>query len=306
MPKLAERATALRDAGISPCLASFRVGDREDDVAYERAIARAAEGIGVETRRIIVPAHTGQTEALAEITRLNEDASVHGVVIFRPLPLSMNEAEICANLVAEKDADGVTPKSMAGLYAGTLEGSRGNRQDGVFAPCTAEAIVAILDHFGIEIEGKRVAVIGRSAVIGKPVSLLLLARNATVTICHRKTESLARVASESEILVAAAGLKDDPGFGRDFFSAGQTVIDAGIRIAGDGRVCGDVNADEAVGTVAALTPVPGGVGSVTVLKLLEHVLIAAERRRCEFASQTSLGAESNGANICTRAEDSRR
>ncbi|MDR2156754.1 MAG: bifunctional 5,10-methylenetetrahydrofolate dehydrogenase/5,10-methenyltetrahydrofolate cyclohydrolase [Clostridiales Family XIII bacterium] len=294
IPNLRERAAVLRGAGVVPCLAAFRVGDRGDDLAYGRMIARLAETVGVDMRLMVMPPETERTRLIERIAALNDDPSVHGVLIFRPLPEHADESAVCAALDPRKDVDGVTPASMAALYAGAHKsacayhnkGENRGEPSGVpirlkegFAPCTAEAVVAVLDHFGIETEGKRAVIIGRSAVIGKPVSLLLLSRNATVTICHRKTGDLPRLASSSDILVVAAGLAArgrDFGVGEQYFNLGQTVVDVGIHADASGKLYGDVNAGAAMGSVANLTPVPGGVGTVTTLVLLEHTLQAAE------------------------------
>jgi methylenetetrahydrofolate dehydrogenase (NADP+)/methenyltetrahydrofolate cyclohydrolase len=276
MPALTAGVASLRASGVIPCLATVRVGDRADDVAYERTIARAAERVGIDLRRTNLPSVAGRRDLLDRIGSLNADPSVHGVLMFRPLPSRADEAAICAALDPRKDVDGVTPVSMSALYAGRL-GDRGAAPVG-FAPCTAEAVLAILRHFGIAPAGKRAVVIGRSAVIGKPVSLLLLSEDATVTICHSKTVGLAGIAASADILIVAAGLASDGrdgGVDRSYFNAGQTVIDVGIHADADGTLYGDVNADEAMDRVADLTPVPGGVGAVTTLILLEHVLSAS-------------------------------
>ncbi|MDR1953282.1 MAG: bifunctional 5,10-methylenetetrahydrofolate dehydrogenase/5,10-methenyltetrahydrofolate cyclohydrolase [Clostridiales Family XIII bacterium] len=285
MPELANRAASLRGEDIFPCLAIIRAGERDDDIAYEHTIIRLSESVGIDVRSLVVSEETEQAELIERIERLNADSSVHGVLIFRPLPAHVDEGTVCAALDPKKDVDGVTPASMAALYAGDCE--RGKAAAGVglkagFAPCTAEAVLDLLDHYGIETEGQRAVVVGRSAVIGRPVSLLLLERNATVTICHSRTVGIEALAASADILIVAAGLARDgreSGVGRAYFNANQTVVDVGIHADADGKLYGDVIAEDAMGAVANLTPVPGGVGTVTTLKLLSHVLIAAENGR---------------------------
>jgi methylenetetrahydrofolate dehydrogenase (NADP+)/methenyltetrahydrofolate cyclohydrolase len=277
LPELTRRAASLRGADTAPCLAILRLGNREDDTAYEHTIVRLAETVGIDVRAVALPSETDLRALLERANLLNADPSVHGILIFRPLPAHIDEGKLCAALDPKKDVDGVTPASMASLYAADSRNT-GLREG--FAPCTAEAVVDILDHFGIPIGGKRAVVVGRSAVIGKPVSLLLLARNATVTICHSKTVCPEALASSADILIVAAGLAKggrESGVGRAYLGANQTVIDVGIHADAEGKLSGDVIAADAMGTVANFTPVPGGVGAVTTLKLLEHTLWAAER-----------------------------
>lgn len=257
---------ALERAGVIPTLAALRVGEREDDLAYERAILRACEKSGVALRRAALPAGAGADGAAEEIDRLNRDAAVHGILLFRPLP--EQDARLCALVSPEKDVDGVTADSMAALYAASAEA--GGRT-AFTAPCTAEACVALLRHYGVPLAGRRVTVVGRSLVVGRPLAMLLLRENATVTIAHSRTEDLAAACREAEVVIAAAG---KPGLlGAAELRPGQTVVDVGIHVLPDGSLCGDVRADEA--PVRALTPVPGGVGPVTSALLCRHTVLAA-------------------------------
>lgn len=267
---LRPRAEALRARGVTPVLALVRVGEREDDIAYERGAVKRCEQCGVEARRFTLPAGAVQ-EALTERLRsLSADGSVHGILLFRPLPGHMDDAAVCAAIAPEKDVDGVTAASMAALYAGA-----GEDRDRIFAPCTAEACVALLKHYGTELRGKRAVVVGRSLVIGKPLAMLLLAEDATVTVAHSRSEDLAAVCRDADVLIAAAGRAGL--IGAEHVRAGQTVVDVGIHVLPDGTLCGDVRAAEAEPIVRALTPVPGGVGAVTTAVLCKHVIEAASR-----------------------------
>lgn len=256
---------ALAEKGITPMLALVRVGEREDDIAYENGAVKRCERVGVAYQKVTLPENVSQETLLTEIYKLNRDASVHGVLLFLPLPKRFDGGAVRAALAPEKDIDGVTEGSLAGVFTGSGRG---------FAPCTAQACVEILDYYGIDCKGKKAVVVGRSLVIGKPVSMLLLDRNATVTVCHTKTVDLPAVVREAEIVIAAAGKPKV--VGSECFSAGQAVIDVGINFV-DGSMYGDADFDAASKTVAAITPVPGGVGTVTTSVLVNHVVEAAKR-----------------------------
>ena len=261
-----EQALALRQKGIVPTLTIVRVGEREDDLAYERgAIKRCAQAeVAVET--FALPQKTTQVALIALLQKLNADNAVHGVLIMRPLPSHIDDAAVCRALSPEKDVDGITAGSMSGVYAGSGQG---------FAPCTAQACVEILRHNGISAEKKRAVVVGRSLVIGKPVAMLLLAEHATVTVCHSKTENLAAVCREADILVVAAGKAGM--LGAESVREGQVVLDVGIHVDENNQLCGDVKTQEIAPIVAAVTPVPGGIGAVTTSVLAAHVVLAAQR-----------------------------
>ena len=263
---LRTRTDALKAAGTEPCLAILRVGAREDDLSYERGTLKRCEKIGILVRQIILPEDVSQKELMDNIQSLNEDDAVHGVLIFRPLPKHLDDEAARSALDPRKDMDGITDGSMASVYAGTKSG---------YPPCTAAACVALLKHYDIPIKGKRVVVIGRSLVIGKPLSLLLLAEHATVTVCHSRSENLPDVCHEADILVIAAGKAGI--VGAEHVRKGQTVLDVGIHIGEDGKLFGDARFDEIEPIVAAITPVPGGVGTVTNSILASHVVEAAER-----------------------------
>ncbi len=265
--KLHERADALRQRGVEPCLAILRVGAREDDLSYERGALKRCEKVGIAVRQVVLPEDVDQLELLNNIRSLNEDEAVHGVLMFRPLPKHLDDEAARAALDPKKDMDGITDGSLAAVYAGSKGG---------YPPCTAAACVALLKHYDIPIKGKRVVVIGRSLVIGKPVSMLLLAEHATVTICHSRSENLPAICREADILVVAAGKAGM--VGAESVRAGQIVLDVGIHVGADGNLCGDTRFAEVEPIVDAITPVPGGVGTVTTTILASHVIEAAEQR----------------------------
>lgn len=265
---LVGRVERLVSVGIVPTLAIVRVGERDDDLSYERGAEKRCAEAGIAVRKHVLPASCSQGELMDVIALVNADPTAHGCLMFRPLPETLDQDAACAALDSAKDVDGVTAGSLYGVFA--------NRPAG-FPPCTAEAVVALLDHYGCELSGARVTVVGRSLVIGKPVSMMLQARNATVTMCHTRTADLAGECSRAQVLVAAAG---HPGtVARACVAPGQVVVDVGINWdEAAGRLVGDVAYDEVEPIVAAITPVPGGVGSVTTAILARHVVEAAERQ----------------------------
>ena len=265
--EVASRAAALVERGVSPKLAILRVGERADDLSYERGALKRAEKVGVEVERVLLGAGCSQDDLMAAIARINDDASIHGCLMFRPLPKSLDETAACAALDPAKDVDCVTEGSLYGVFA--------NRPKG-FPPCTAEAVMQLLRFYEVPLRGADVTVVGRSLVIGKPVSMMLQAANATVTMCHTKTRDLAAKCRQAQVLVAAAGHART--VGADAVSAGQVVVDVGINWDEDAqRLVGDVDYDAVEPVVGAITPVPGGVGSVTTAVLMSHVVEAAER-----------------------------
>ena len=264
----AARCAALKEKGIVPTLAVVRVGAREDDISYEKGIVTRCGKVGVEVRQFHLAEDVTQEELLDVIRQINGDASVHGCLIFRPLPKRFDDRRVQEALAPEKDVDGAAEGSLAAVYAGTDEG---------FAPCTAQAVLELLDYYEIPIEGKRAVVLGRSLVVGRPAAMLLLHRGATVTLCHSKTENAAGLAREADILIAAAGRRES--VGAAYFRAGQTVIDVGIHYNEETqKLCGDVALAEADGVVRAVTPVSGGVGALTTAVLAAHTAKAAARR----------------------------
>ena len=265
----AASAAALREAGIVPTLAILRVGEREDDLVYERNAVKRCEKTGVAVKTAALPADVDSDTFFNALEDLNRDDSVHGILLFRPLPKHLDEERARALLSPDKDVDGCTDISLAGVFTGADRG---------FPPCTARAVLEILRFYGVEMRGKRAAVVGRSLVIGRPAAMLLLREDATVTLCHSRTEDLPAVTRQADILVVASGRMES--IGREHLRAGQTVIDVGIGWNEEKqKLCGDVNFEEAETIADAITPVPGGVGGVTTAVLCRHVVEAAMRRK---------------------------
>lgn len=264
--ELIRRADALKAKGIEPCLAILRVGERADDLAYERGALKRCEKVGVRAVSIVLDSDCTQDALLDAIARINADDAIHGCLMFRPLPKHLNEQAACEALLPCKDVDSMTAASLRTVFTGRGEG---------FAPCTAQSCIELLDHYGYDPAGKRVVVIGRSLVIGKPVSMMLQTRNATVTMCHTKTANMPEICREAEILVVAAGKAGV--VNETFTNPGQVVIDVGINASPDGGICGDVQFTAVEPRVKAISPVPSGVGSVTTAVLCKHVIEAAER-----------------------------
>ena len=264
--RIKEDAKELRGRGIIPTLCIVRVGENPEDLSYERSAVKKCEKLDVECVRRVFPSDVSQETLLEEIEKINRDDSIHGVILFRPLPKHLN-AELIENALApEKDVDCMTDLSMSGVFTGKKIG---------FPPCTAEACIKILDHYGVDCTGKRAVVIGRSLVIGRPVAMMLMQRNATVTICHTRTVNMPQTASKAEILIAAAGragLVDET-----YISDGQIVLDVGINLGKDGKLCGDVDFESVNNKDICITPVPGGVGTVTSTVLIGHVVESAKR-----------------------------
>lgn len=259
------RAAELTGRGITPTLAIVRVGERPDDISYEKGAVKRCDACGAAVRHVILPADVSQDELISAIRSLNQDDSVHGILMFRPLPRHIDEAAVCDSIAPEKDMDGVTEGSMAGIFSGSGKG---------YPPCTAQACIEILDHYGVELRGKHAVIVGRSNVIGKPAAMLMLGRNATVTICHTKTADMEAECRRADIIVAAAGKAGV--ISADHVSPGQIVLDVGINVTPEGKLTGDVDFEAVEPIVSAITPVPGGVGSVTTAVLAKHVVEAAE------------------------------
>ena len=269
------RTAALKEKGVTPTLGIIRLGENPSDLSYEKGATKRAEEVGVAVKNYILPETATKEEVLAVIDEVNADASVHGVLMFRPLPkhLKADQDEICNRLAPCKDVDSMTHMSNAGVFEG---------QDLGYAPCTPAACMEILDHYGIDCKGKNAVVIGRSLVVGKPAAMMLMAKNATVTICHTRTVNTAEICRNADIIVTAAGVLNS--LTKDFVREGQIVIDVSmnwnpekITSKGKGGMSGDCVFDEVEPVVEAITPVPGGVGAVTTTVLMKHVVEAAEK-----------------------------
>jgi methylenetetrahydrofolate dehydrogenase (NADP+)/methenyltetrahydrofolate cyclohydrolase len=265
MESMKRDTEALKSRGITPTLGIIRLGEREDDISYEKGAKKRCDAAGVAVRNYVLPADTTQEALISLIGQVNDDSTVHGALLFRPLPKHIDDPVIRGVLRPEKDIDGITDGSLAGVFSGTSRG---------FPPCTAEACMEILSYYGIDPAGKRVTVIGRSLVIGRPAAMMLMHKNGTVTICHTKTRDLPAVVREGDIVIVAAGKPES--IGKEHFREGQVVIDVGIHVKAGGGLCGDVKFGEVEPLVAAITPVPGGVGTVTTGVSVRHVIQAAK------------------------------
>ena len=261
------RTEKLKEKGIVPCLAILRVGERESDLSYERGALKRCEKTGIAVKQFILPEDTTQEDLMAAISEMNRDRAIHGCLMLRPLPKTLDEKAACAALDPKKDVDGITAGSMAMIYSGNGAG---------FAPCTAQSCMEMLHYYGVDVSGRRAAVIGRSLVIGRPAAMLLMQENATVTICHTRTRNMPEIVREAEIVIVAAGKAE--AIGAESFREGQTVLDVGINWSEEKqKLVGDVDFAAAEPVVRAISPVPGGVGSVTTAVLCKHVIEAAEQ-----------------------------
>lgn len=265
--RISDDVLRLKEKGIVPTLAILRVGENPGDLAYERGAKKRCEALGVECTVITFDENVLQEELLSCIDRINRDDTIHGVLLLRPLPRHLDASVIENAVSAEKDVDCMTDLSISGVFSGRNIG---------YPPCTAQACIEILDHYGIDCTGKKAVVVGRSLVVGKPVSMMLLQKNATVTICHTRTKDLSSVTKDADILIVAAGKAGV--IGAEHVREGQIVIDVGINTDEDGKLCGDVKFSEAEKIAGYITPVPGGVGSVTTSVLVRHVVDAAMRK----------------------------
>lgn len=265
MEEIRRDAQELKGRGVTPRLAILRAGEDADDVFYERSIEKCCRKVGVEMCRVTLPADVRRAELIDALRALNADASIHGVLPMMPMPAQPRDAAVYETLALKKDVDGVTYRARAALYSGENRG---------FAPCTACACVEMLKRYNISTEGKHVVIVGRSTVAGKPAAMMLLAENATVTICHSRSVNLPEVCRKADILIAAAG---QPGLiGREHVRAGQVVLDVGTHMDENGVVRGDARFDEVEPIVSAITPVPGGIGAVTTPILAAHTVKAAK------------------------------
>ena len=254
--------------GQPPKLAIVRVGERPDDLSYERGAMKRMEAFGLRAQSYAFPEEINGEDFKEAFAAINRDPDVTGILLLKPLPPQIPEREIEAIIDPAKDLDGISPVNMAKVFAGEADG---------FAPCTAEAVVEVLKAYGIPISGKRAVIVGRSLVVGRPLAMLLLKENATVTVCHTRTKNLEEECRRAEILVAAAGRAKM--LGASHVGEQAVVIDVGINVDEDGKLCGDVDFASIDGRAAMATPVPGGVGAVTTAVLAKHLAQAAKRSR---------------------------
>ena len=253
-----------RAHGVEPTLCMVRVGDNPSDMSYERGAAKRCETLGVACKQVHLPEDVSQDELLSVIEDVNQDPAIHGLLLFRPLPKHLDQALIENALDPAKDVDCMTDLSMSGVFTGKQIG---------FPPCTPQACMEILDHYGYDCTGKKAVVIGRSLVVGKPAAMMLIKKNATVTICHTRTKDMPAVTRDADLIIVAAGRAGV--IGADYVREGQTIIDVGINVNAEGKLCGDVDFASVEPVVDAITPVPGGVGTVTTSVLVGHVADAA-------------------------------
>ena len=267
--KTIETIQELKNKGITPTLAIFRVGEKDEDLSYEKGTMKKCAKLGINVRSFIFDNNVSVKEFYEKLEYANEDQDIHGILVFRPLPKDRFDDERLRNSInPNKDVDGCSDLSLAGTFT--------NRDLG-FPACTAQASIEILDHYNIPVEGKNIVVIGRSLVIGKPISMMLLNRNATVTICHTRTKDLARLCSGVDILICSAGRAEM--VTKEYTNPDQVIIDVGINYHEEKqKLTGDVLFEEVEPLVDSITPVPGGVGAVTTSVLINHVVMACKNK----------------------------
>lgn len=257
----------LETLSFVPKLAIVRVGENPDDMSYERGATKKLKSFGLDVASYVFPQDMSDEDFKKAFKDINEDDEVTGILLLRPLPRTINEKDIENMIDPKKDLDGISPINIAKVFAGDTTG---------FSPCTAEAVIEVLKAYDIELTGKRVTVVGRSMVVGKPVSMLLLKENATVTMTHTRTVDLKKTCSDAEIVVAAAGRAKM--LNSDYCGQDAVMIDVGINVDENGKLCGDVDYATLDGKASAATPVPGGVGTVTTAVLAKHLIQAAKMR----------------------------
>ncbi len=257
----------LETLSFVPKLAIVRVGENPDDMSYERGATKKLKSFGLDVASYVFPQDISDEAFKKAFKDINEDDEVTGILLLRPLPRTINEKDIENMIDPKKDLDGISPINIAKVFAGDTTG---------FSPCTAEAVIEVLKAYDIELTGKRVTVVGRSMVVGKPVSMLLLKENATVTMTHTRTVDLKKTCSDAEIVIAAAGRAKM--LNSDYCGQNAVMIDVGINVDKNGKLCGDVDYATLDGKASAATPVPGGVGTVTTAVLAKHLIQAAKMR----------------------------
>lgn len=261
--KLIKETLELKSKGIVPKLAIIRVGECQDDISYEKAILKRFSSVNAEAEVIVLPVEVSQEKLEETIIAMNNNKSVHGILLFRPLPKHLSEEKIKTYIANEKDVDCMGLINMAYVFSG-------NRNS--YPPCTAQAVLELLEYYGIDVAGKKVTIVGRSLVVGKPLAMLLLNKNATITVCHTKTINLSDECKKADILITCAGAGKM--IKSSFVHPEQIVIDVGINMV-DGKLCGDVDYEDVAGKVKSITPVPGGIGAVTTSVLLKHTIRSA-------------------------------
>lgn len=257
--------TCRKNGSRLPKLAILRVGERADDIAYEEKVLKNCQAVGIASEVRALNNNVNMVDFMAVLEDLNQDPNIHGILIFRPLPSQLDAEAISHAIRPEKDIDCMNPINIQKVFLGDVSG---------MAPCTPEAVIEILKYYGYDLTGKHVVVVNRSLVLGKPLSMLFLAENSTVTICHSKTKDLPALTADADIVIT--GIGKAKAFDLNYFAEQSVVIDVGINF-GDGKLCGDVDFESVSEHVAAITPVPGGVGTVTSMILLSHVIKAMKK-----------------------------
>ncbi len=260
-----------KTGGTMPRLAILRAGDRADDLAYEARVLKNCEELGIGAQVEAVDKDIDMADFLEVLSRLNEDPNIHGILVFRPLPPQLDQDAVSRMIKPEKDIDCMSTVNAEKVFSGDPDG---------IPPCTPEAVIELLKHYQYDLTGKNVVIVNRSMVLGKPLSMMFLSENATVTICHSKSTDLPQITSRADIVVTGVGKAGF--FGPDYFSGDSVVIDVGINME-QGKLCGDVDFDQVSENVAAITPVPGGIGTVTSAILLSHVIKAMKLQQAELA-----------------------
>jgi methylenetetrahydrofolate dehydrogenase (NADP+)/methenyltetrahydrofolate cyclohydrolase len=262
---LKQRVAALGEKGASPTTLIIRVGEREDDISYERGILKSSELLGIQSKVLQLPVEITMEGLIDIIEAANADKDIHGIMIFRPLPAHLDTEVLSKVISPAKDIDCMSPVNLEKVFEGNSTG---------FAPCTAKAVVELLKYYDIPLKGANVAVAGRSLVVGKPLTMLLLDENSTVTICHSRTKDMPVITAKADIVVAAIGKAKF--MSEEYFTSESIVVDVGINDAGDGKICGDVDFDKVFDKVKAITPAVGGIGTITTTILLSHTVMSCE------------------------------
>lgn len=270
LKKSTKRCENLIQEGVTPTAAFIRMGSKKEDITYQNNIMRTCDNIGINALLYELDEHASMDDLTRLLKKLDIDKNIHGIMIFRPLPEGINELEVNSIISPYKDVEGMNPINLAKVFAGDYHG---------FAPCTAAAVMEILKYYNIELRGKHAVILGRSMVVGKPLSMMMLKEDETVTLCHSKTEKIHEVARMADVLVAAIGIPN--AIGAEYIKDGAIVIDVGINVDKNGNICGDVNFEEAVKKASLITTVPGGVGSVTTALLIKNIIKAAQQYALE-------------------------
>ena len=253
--------------GYIPTLAIIRVGEKPDDISYEKGAIKKMESVGIEVESHVFPQDITDEEFKREFSKINTDDNVDGLLVLRPLPPQINEKDLEKMIDPQKDVDGIGMENMSKVYAGDSTG---------YAPCTAQAVMEMLHYLKVPLEGKRITILGRSLVLGKPLTMLLMKENATVTVCHTRTQDMKQTCQNAEIIIASMG--KPRAIKKEHVSKDAIVIDVGISVDENGKLCGDVDFEGVSGVASVVTPVPGGVGAVTTTVLAKHVMESARKK----------------------------